>query len=215
MCWWRCQCGTLQQCWQKHASEHSSPAVNEYINTLKLYQTFHWTTCTCIGVILLKDEALLQLSMNGGERQWTDRAHPRRRGIRRGLGPGGTRGTIELLCRGGGQISGWRFPLRWWDTHKKTKLNVSLVPEPVSCRCPCEVSGDAVGVKRPAARAPEVRREGREQYARVLSGAQCARIYPGWFIQATGPAAAPTSLLCHRTLPCLPPPHVHSRTRSR
>lgn len=31
-------------------------------------------------------------------------------GIRRGLGPGGTRGTIELLCRGGGGIAALEVP---------------------------------------------------------------------------------------------------------
>lgn len=30
--------------------------------------------------------------------------------IRRGLGPGGTRGTIELLCRGGGGIAVLEVP---------------------------------------------------------------------------------------------------------
>lgn len=32
------------------------------------------------------------------------------RGIRRGLGPGGTRCTIELLCRGGGGIAALEVP---------------------------------------------------------------------------------------------------------
>lgn len=31
-------------------------------------------------------------------------------GMRRGLGPGGTRGTIELLCRGGGGIAALEVP---------------------------------------------------------------------------------------------------------
>lgn len=31
-----------------------------------------------------------------------ERTQARGGGIQRGLGPGGTRGTIELLCRGGG-----------------------------------------------------------------------------------------------------------------
>ena len=39
-------------------------------------------------------------------------------GKRRGLGPGGTRGTIELLCRGGGQIAAQEVPTV--VGHKKT-----------------------------------------------------------------------------------------------
>lgn len=34
----------------------------------------------------------------------------RLQGKRRGLGPGGTRGTIELLCRGGGGIAALEAP---------------------------------------------------------------------------------------------------------
>lgn len=51
-------------------------------------------------------------------------------------------------------------------------------------------------MERTAACGPEVRRQECEQYARVFSGAQCARICPGWFIQATGPAPFLSS---HRT----------------
>lgn len=50
----------------------------------------------------------------GKRHPWTNRAHAGSRGvgggIRRGLGPGGTRGTIELLCRGGGGIAALEVP---------------------------------------------------------------------------------------------------------
>lgn len=49
-----------------------------------------------------------------------------RKATRRGLGPGGTRGTIELLCRGGGGISAREAPtvVGWQNTE------FSRLPEP-------------------------------------------------------------------------------------
>lgn len=45
-------------------------------------------------------------------------------GNRRGLGPGGTRGTIELLCRGGGQIAAQEVPTV--VGHKKHQMNAQI-----------------------------------------------------------------------------------------
>lgn len=53
-----------------------------------------------------------------------------RRGIRRSLGPSGTRGTIELLCRGGGQTATQEVPTV--VGYKKHLFKLYLKAEPLS-----------------------------------------------------------------------------------
>lgn len=100
----------------------------------------------------------------------------------RGLGPGGTRGTIELLCRGGGgggqiaaleipSVGGYKAP----NLPQRQKQSLGFYRED----CRGFLDGHVAGITRTAARGVQVRWEECEQYARVFSGAQCARIYPG------------------------------------
>lgn len=112
-------------------------------------------------------------------------------GKRRDLGPDGRRGTIEVLCRGGvsgGQIAALEIPTV--VGYKKLNLIYSWNQRLcLSCvRWKFSQGWYVAGVKRVAERGLKVRGGECEQYARVFTGAQCARVWPGWLIQATGPA---------------------------
>lgn len=97
---------------------------------------------------------------------------PRWEGKRWALGPGRTRGTIELLCRGGvgGRLQPrWRFPL-WRDT-KHLRLSLTGIrPSVLSGICQeFSVICCVVGTKRTAEPGLEVRWWECGQYARVFS----------------------------------------------
>lgn len=115
-----------------------------------------------------------------------------RKRVRRGLGPGGMRGTIALLCRGGGGISAREAPtVVGYETP-----NFHSSPEPGSPFVVRVNVWSLVGSDRrlgPSGRRRidrEVRREAGEQYARVP-----------WF--ALNGVFRPRAL---RLFPCLSPP---------
>ncbi|CAB1419478.1 unnamed protein product [Pleuronectes platessa] len=68
-------------------------------------------------------------------------------GTRRGLGPGGTRGTIEPLCRGGGggQIAALEIPSQG-DTQKPS-LNPQPGAETQFADCVCVCAGGRGGTE--------------------------------------------------------------------